>query len=89
MYSKQYDKVKWLKERIFHNLVPKNWCHFLTIFCKTARGLGGESTCHSLHWPNIALLNHNFSQVLVRFSVEKMFHIPHDVGSALRQLIPT
>ena len=89
--SRQYDKVKWLDERIFHSLIPKNWCHFLTIFCKTALRKpgeqGGESTCHSLHWPNLALLDQNFSQVLVHFLIEKMFHFQHDVGNALRHVI--
>ncbi|EYC30660.1 hypothetical protein Y032_0004g1703 [Ancylostoma ceylanicum] len=48
---------------------------------------GGESTCHSLHWPNLALLNHNFPQVLVLFLVEKIFHFQHNVGNDLRQII--
>ncbi|EYC38091.1 hypothetical protein Y032_0744g1998 [Ancylostoma ceylanicum] len=91
--SRQYDEVKWLDERIFHSLVTKIWCHFLATFCKTAlRKPGeqrGESTCHLLHGPNLALLDHNFSQVLVHFLVEKIFHFQHDVGNALCQLIAT
>ena len=91
--SRQYDKVKWLDERIFLSLIPKNWCHFLTIFCKTALRKpgeqGGDSTCHSLHWPNVALVNHNFSQVLAHFLVQKIFRFQHDVGNVLRQVIAT
>ncbi|EYC35981.1 hypothetical protein Y032_0951g3185 [Ancylostoma ceylanicum] len=86
-----YDKVKRLDDRIFHSLIPKNWCHFLTIFCKTALcklgEQGGKPTCHSVHWPNLALLDHNVPRVLVHFLVEKMFRFQHDVGNALRQLI--
>ncbi|EYB99354.1 hypothetical protein Y032_0123g1158 [Ancylostoma ceylanicum] len=55
----------------------------------TTRKQGGKSTCHSLHWPNPALLDRNFSQVLVHFLVKKIFHFQHDVGNALRQVIAT